>query len=371
MGYRVLLFLHRWSGIVAAALIVVIGLTGSALVFRADIDRALNPDLFDVVPRAERLEVDALVARVEAASPKAPVSAVIPSEDPTRAWTFRAGPRAFYVNPYTGDITGSRARGEVGFDRRGFVPLVHGLHHDLLLEAPGHWIVAGTGLAWLVLSLVGIYLSLKQAGGFAAAFRVRADVNLKRLFVDLHRSFGMATVLVAAILCVSGTYLAVRQPATQLVSAISPVTPPPERSLPELRVEAPVGFDRAIEAVRSAFPGSRVQSVFAVRPKGVYRVRLTHPDERFIYVSMQDGTIAQMRIARQGSAGDVFVGWQKPLHTGEAFGPAGEAIVFAVGLLPLLFSITGIYLWLARRKPRNRRTRQQPSGSQPSAISNS
>jgi uncharacterized iron-regulated membrane protein len=114
-----------------------------------------------------------------------------------------------------------------------------------------------------------------------------------------------------------------------------------------------------------------VQSVFAVPAKGLYRVRVTRPEERFFYVSMQEGAIAQVRVPRRGSAGDVFVGWQKPLHTGEAFGPLGEAVVFVTGLLPLLFSITGIYLWLARRKPRTRRTRQQPSGSQPSVISSS
>lgn len=374
MGYRVFLFLHRWSGIAAAALAVVIGLTGSLLVVRDGLDRALNPDLLNVVPRAERLTLDELAARIAAADPQARVNAVVASEDPTRAWMVRAGPRTFYVDPYTGDIKGVRTRGEVGFDRRGFVPLVFGLHHDLLLEAPGHWIVAGTGLVWLVLSLVGIYLSIRQAGGLAAAFRVRTDVNLKRFFVDLHRSLGMASVALVAVLCVSGIYLAVRQPATRLVSAFSPVTPPPERALPDVRVAHPVGFDPAIDAVRSASPGARVHSVFAVPAKGVYRVRVTYPEERFFYVSMQEGAITQVRVPRQGTAGDVFVGWQKPLHTGEAFGPVGEAVVFVAGLLPLLFSITGLYLWLKNRRPARRgspsvKTRQQPSGSQRSATS--
>ena len=370
MAYRLFLFLHRWSGIIAAALIVVIGVTGSVLVFRDSLDRSLNAEMLEVAPGPQRLAPDEIVARVQASFQDAQVTALLPYEDPTRAWTVFLGRRMVYVNPYTGDITGTRTRGEGGFDRRGFVPLMHGLHHDLLLEAPGHWLVAGTGLVWMVLSLAGIYLSIKQAGGFGAAFGVRADVNLKRLFVDLHRSVGLVTVVFAVALSITGIYLGVRQPATQLVSVFSQVTPPPERVLPDAPVDRPVGFGSAIAAATAAIPGASVQSVFAVRAKGLYRVRVTKPVERFVYVSMQDAAVVKVRDPRQGTAGDVFVAWQKPIHTGQAFGAAGEAVAFLMGLLPLGFAITGIYLWLARRRSRTKRTRQQPSGSQPSAISN-
>ena len=380
MGYRAFVFLHRWSGLVVAALVIVIGLTGSILVFRDGLDRRLNADILDVQPRGTRLDADALVAAVEKARPGAQVTSLVPFEDPMRAWNVGIGRTTVYVDPYDGRITGERTRGDGGFSRRGFMPLVHGLHHDLLLEAPGHWIVAGVGLFWMLLSLVGIYLSLKQAGGFRNAFKVRADVNLKRLFVDLHRSFGLATVVLIVVICISGIYLALRQDVTKLVGVFSPVTPAPERALAEDRIaDAPVGFGQALAAASSAAPGARVQSAFAVRPKGVYRVRVTSPGDlndrgdRFVYVSMRDAAIVQVRDVKRGSAGDVFIGWQFPLHTGEAFGAAGQAVVFVLGLLPLLFSITGVYLWLKNRRQRrvvpSQQARQQPSGSQRPAQS--
>ncbi|MDX2082594.1 MAG: PepSY-associated TM helix domain-containing protein [Rickettsiales bacterium] len=41
--------------------------------------------------------------------------------------------------------------------------------------------------------------------------------------------------------------------------------------------------------------------------------------------------------------------WQK-IHDGTVAGIYGESLIFLVGLLPLLFAITGIYLWLLKKK---------------------
>jgi uncharacterized iron-regulated membrane protein len=386
MTNRILIALHRWSGILAAALVILCGLTGSVLVFRDDVDRQLNADMLVVTPRGDHLGVDELIARVEARFPSGEVTSVAPHQERGRAWTFRLGrrtafeqegpqaanrfsPNVVYVDPYTGAVTGTRTRGEVRFDRRGFVPLVHGIHHDLLLGRAGHWIVAGIGALWMLLSLAGIYLAIKQAGGLWAAFRVRTGINVKRLFLDLHRSFGMASVVAVVLICVSGIYLNLRPEVSALVSLISPVTLAPERTLPANPVRNPaIGFGAAMKAAEAAAPGGRVHSIFAVRPKGVYRVRLASEEDvndrgdRFAYVSMEDARVVRLRDLAGGTAGDTFIGWQFPLHTGEAFGLSGRLIVFFVGLLPLLFSVTGIYLWLVNRRAQ-RRAAHRPSSA--------
>jgi uncharacterized iron-regulated membrane protein len=54
--------IHKWMGIVAGAILVVIGLTGSVIVFDDELDRWLNPRLLQVQP-GERVEpVDTQVA---------------------------------------------------------------------------------------------------------------------------------------------------------------------------------------------------------------------------------------------------------------------------------------------------------------------
>jgi uncharacterized iron-regulated membrane protein len=52
---------------------------------------------------------------------------------------------------------------------------------------------------------------------------------------------------------------------------------------------------------------------------------------------------------RQGSAGDRVWAWQNPLHSGHAFGAVGRLLVCLSGIAGLLFVVTGVPLWLARR----------------------
>lgn len=55
---RPLLALHRWSGLVAGAFLLLIGLSGSILVYRQSLERWLNPALYHIEPRGNRLSLD-------------------------------------------------------------------------------------------------------------------------------------------------------------------------------------------------------------------------------------------------------------------------------------------------------------------------
>jgi uncharacterized iron-regulated membrane protein len=51
--------------------------------------------------------------------------------------------------------------------------------------------------------------------------------------------------------------------------------------------------------------------------------------------------------------GEKIVAWQRPLHEGEGLGPIFRFLVFLSGLLPLMFSVTGVWMWLKGRRRRN------------------
>ena len=61
-----------------------------------------------------------------------------------------------------------------------------------------------------------------------------------------------------------------------------------------------------------------------------------------------------------------MLAWQHALHAGEGFGPVWKMLVFLSGLLPLLFSVTGILMWLLRR---HRRSAVSAAGSDSLAAS--
>src|ERR1700712_207002 len=65
---RFLFVSHRYCGLVAALFLLIAGLTGCLLVFRHELDAALNPDLFDVASRPVLPAVEG-VRRLQQAHP--------------------------------------------------------------------------------------------------------------------------------------------------------------------------------------------------------------------------------------------------------------------------------------------------------------
>jgi hypothetical protein len=97
---------HAWLGLVTGAFLLLLSLTGTVLVFADELDRALNPALLRVTPRAERATYDAMLAAVRARHPDASIVAfrALP-ERPDEAYTvsMRVGGRFWFahVDPYT------------------------------------------------------------------------------------------------------------------------------------------------------------------------------------------------------------------------------------------------------------------------------
>lgn len=66
---RIFLAVHKWTGLVAGITAVVLGLSGTALVYRAEIERWQARDWLEVAPAGERLPLDQLAAAANAAWP--------------------------------------------------------------------------------------------------------------------------------------------------------------------------------------------------------------------------------------------------------------------------------------------------------------
>jgi uncharacterized iron-regulated membrane protein len=66
---RLLLTLHLWAGCILALLFVILGVTGSAMVFEEEIDRALNSKMSWVHPAGPRLPLTQIKAELERSHP--------------------------------------------------------------------------------------------------------------------------------------------------------------------------------------------------------------------------------------------------------------------------------------------------------------
>ena len=183
---RALFQIHLWTGLALGLYVVMLSVTGSALVYRNELDRffATPRPTFDA--KATRLTTEQLQARAESLYPGWKVTRVgdrITRRNPTiEIWVERGGEKKERLfNPYTGDDLGdSVTQGEY------FVLWLARLHDELLLDRPGrYW--NGIGSAIFSVSVItGLVVWWPGATRWKRSLGIKWSSGWRRFNWDLH-----------------------------------------------------------------------------------------------------------------------------------------------------------------------------------------
>jgi uncharacterized iron-regulated membrane protein len=372
--------LHLWLGLVFGLVMALSGLTGCLLVWIHEIDATLNPELFHVAappgvsaqPTPARLReiVDMLEARPGYGRPSQ-LGIPAGADESVVAW-FRPAraekpsalalevSRQVMIDPHTLAILGEREWGRSGLSRAQFMPTLFHLHRYLLAGEAGKTVIGVTGLMLALLTLLGIALWWPKMT--LASLRKSLTISFRgswpRLNYSSHRTVGMAVAPVLLMLGISGLYFNLPAWVTPAVQVFSPVTKGDKVKNRAAGKGAPIGIDTALLAAQGRFPQGRLSRLtLPSSPATPYEVRLRQPGEvrqgdgnTRVSVDARSGGILRVRDPMRASGGDTFLNWLFPLHTGEAFGMAGKIVMSLTGLTPLLFLVTGVAVWLNRRR---------------------
>jgi uncharacterized iron-regulated membrane protein len=311
---RAIFQIHLWTGLALGLYVVVLSITGSALVYRAELDRwAATPRAaFD--EQGTPMTVDELRASAARLYPGWTVNEVFEGRyrarsggagnagpgggpggrprrppDPTATITLeRAGEkRERLFNPYTGaDL------GDATTQAQWFLLWVVRLHDDLLLERPdGPWWNGLLSLIFTISVLSGAVVWWPGVSRWKRSLGVKMSAGWRRFNWDLHSALGFWLFLFMLMWGVSGWYLGMPEPLTNFVDRIS---------------------DPSLEY------GER--------------------------------------------RGDIFLEWLPRLHFGRwrdpVWGPWLKAVWAAVGLVPAVMFVTGAIMWWNRVVRRRRATRE-------------
>jgi len=63
----------------------------------------------------------------------------------------------------------------------------------------------------------------------------------------------------------------------------------------------------------------------------------------------------------KGTAADIFVQMQFPLHSGRILGLPGRILISVMGVVVAMLSVTGVYVWLKKRRARSKYASQSAS----------
>lgn len=391
-SYRVrrgFIWIHRWIGLTIGLVVVLLGLTGSIIVYWREIDRTFNPEL-RVQPQPGRPtvsldEVLSTVKRAHLQRPK-PWTLETPFDEyaPIYATYSRPEERGLKystnlhvaVDPYTAKILRQWYWGETP------VSWIYDVHANLQGGLTGHLVVGAFGVVLLFISLSGLYVWWPLGAFRKRHFLVKADSGAPRLELDLHRAGGFYSMPLMIIFAVTGYMFVYPGHLAGLIakfSTLGQVTPMslhggdethgtgsgehkhddpryPE-SMP--RDVTPLTVGQAVTRALEVFPEAEVKRVYSpAGEKGVYGVILRSPVERLnksypvteVWLDQYDGRVIVKSDPGRNSAGQDFLDAALPLHNGEAAGGFGRALVCIAGLVPLLLFVTGILQWLRRRR---------------------
>ena len=381
---------HRYAGLLVMGLLLVNALTGSVLAFAHEIDAWLNPGLMRTRHVLPALPVDALIDRVEIENPRLRVSQVpldvdagesaelrvVPRIDPGTGQPHLLGFDRIFVDPATGAVLGQRQWGALKIDRVHLMTFLDVLHRKFHLPGQwGMWLTGGMAIIWLMLSLVGAWLTLPKLSTWRSGFwrrwgpawQIKRGASLVRTTFDLHRAAGLWSLPVAIVLATSGIYFNLGNEVFRpVVQWFSPITPHPVQSLPK-RAGSPMppafSTQAAVDRARGYLPLDAQSFVpwYAshIPQLGSYRIAFKQDGMRErvlrlryeqIFIDDRTGELQGMTGYDSGSAADRFLIWQYPLHTGRILGWWGRLLVCVAGVITALLCLTGMLVWWHRRR---------------------
>ncbi|MES2756913.1 MAG: PepSY-associated TM helix domain-containing protein [Pseudomonadota bacterium] len=378
------LTLHLWTGLIFGTILVVLGLTGSALSWMHELDTFLNPDLLHVAPprglrMGDPMHADAALIQAvgDALARDSRYGKPNMLEMPARAgdvfvaW-YRASPghgnalwaqsvtRQVMIDPSNLSVTGERNWGEVGMSRPLLMPTLFHIHRYMIAGDTGKVIVAITGVSLLLMVLTGMILWWPRMVRAAIwnAVTVRHGGSWPRLSFQLHRAGGFFAAPVLLVSALSGIHFNMPQWVTPVVNVISQVTPNAKLMNQSIRPADGMSVAVAVTAAQAKFPDGRVSRVsFPAKTGQPFEIRVRQPGELrqgpgATRISIDSGDASVLRVIdpERSRGGNKFLSWLFPLHTGEAFGLGGKIFISLFGFMPLAFFVTGLVIWVKLRK---------------------
>ena len=214
--------IHLWTGIGLGLYVLLMSVTGSALVFRREIARALARDTHIAAGPGTRMSEDQLKQVAGRAYPDYEVSHVWLRKNPDQAveiWLERRGKRMERLfNPYTGADLGDSLR--IGFR---FVLWLVDLHDNLLGGQTGRLINAAGGIFTLLLGLTGAIIWWPGIDTWIRSLSFRWKTNPKGFNWTLHSALGFWTFLFFFMWAISGIYLSIPSKFNAAVDFFEPL----------------------------------------------------------------------------------------------------------------------------------------------------
>jgi len=313
---KALFQIHLWTGIGVGIYVLLISISGSAIVFRNEIYNTYSPKPTILNTSGPRLTKDQLKDAAHRAYPGYAVTFIWEARRPDQAieiWMERNhAQKQRLFDPYTGRDLGPAVPAIIRT-----VAWLSDLHTNLLGGEKGRAVNGFGSMLLTALCITGLVIWWPGVAHWKRAFTVQWKANWKRVNFDLHSAIGIWMFAFIFMWGVTGVYVVWPVPFQKQIHRLWPLdfyrlaedAPPPAATAPQVKF------------VTVADPQPP--------PPDAPRPRRRRPPPHY-------------------STGDKIVRWFTYLHFGNFAGPKTKTLWVILGLAPVGLFITGVLMWWNR-----------------------
>ncbi len=397
--------IHLWTGLISGIVVILICFSGTIYTYNTELREWASPHLHwvDVPVGENRIPADALLTKIASES-GGTITAISLPADPSRTYQFSARAdgdnsrfgTTYYVNPYTGDITGtSKEVTKTGE----FMQILFSLHRWLLLdkieeplfgELPNRQLgsyISGTATILFTLGvLTGLVIWFPQKlRTWKQGLKIKWNAGWKRVNHDLHNSLAFYSLIFLFIMGITGPQWSFPWYRTGLQKSLGTYKEQPAetRSGPRVANAEQRGTEKSGEKRNPdeeaqkkdlkllPFASYLVVVDQALPYPGDYRISLPKDAETPLSISKNrvgffapaasdqvelDASTAAVKevvVFRDKPLNERIAGSIKALHIGNIYGQFSKLIYFLACLVATTLPITGTLIWLnkMKRKP--------------------
>ncbi len=393
----VALRIHRYVGLGIAVFLLVAGLTGSALAFYQELEAVLNPGLFRVAgPAGAAQPMDPIALRegLQAKLKAGAYANYVPLQQKEgQALRFLVDlPEAaqssaddeYFVDPYTGNVLGSRRWGDLTQGSKNLMPFVYRLHFSLALGEVGTYLLGIAALLWTIDCFVGAYLTfpprrrgsapLAQGRSWLSRWKPSWLLRTTKLFslvFTWHRASGLWVWGMLFVFAWSAVGLNLSEVYNPVMKAAFGLEDRVQRRLPALdrpQSKPKLSWRQAQRTGQTLMAAQAHANSFTVKgerrlsyqpERGAFRYQVHSSldiSERYpataVWFDQEHGQLLAFEAPTGQTAGNTITTWLSHLHFGSlaAGGLPYRIFVSFMGLAVALLSVSGVWIWWKRKK---------------------
>ena len=382
MFKKILFQIHWFLGITAGLILSIMGVTGAIYSYDQQILKWVNSDSYVVQAESTpKLTPAQLYQHFNTTQPEIKINSITIAKDPTASSTVnieKEGERRGYnmmVNPYNAQVLPD-VKG------RKLLLLIQQIHRNLTAGEVGKQITGACALMLIYFVLSGLYLRWPKKHSARQWLAVKPKLKGRNFIWDLHAVVGTWVIVFYLLFACTGLYWSYDWWRSGMFKVMGVEQPKPQGHGPtpqnrgmqqnkrsehntDKKSEPQLDNTQLITVLNQTWSGFNSQVgrdystlTLSLPKKDDGKIELSFIDatpqherarNQAIY-NYQTGTIEKMELYEDKKLNQKIMSSMLPVHRGSFFGPIYQFVAMLASLAMPLFFVTGLMLYLKRRK---------------------